>query len=102
MRLRRGCEHLFNCTRDSHEGNAPLQEGLDRHFVGGIQRNAMRSADLRRFKAQPQTGEALQIRLLEIQMRERRQIEGQGRSRPLRVGQRIKNRQPHVGNGDLR
>ena len=97
MRLRRGCEHSFNCTRDAHKGDTTVEECLHGHLVGRIQGDAVRSAFFRRLKGQAQAGEALEVGLLEIQMPQRGQVEGERGGRPLRLGQRVEDGQPHVG-----
>ncbi len=102
MRLWRGCEHLFNCTRDSHERDAAVKECLDGDLVGCVESDAVGSAFLCRFKGEAQAGEALEVGLLKVKMAERGQIEGERGGRPLRVGQRIQDGQAHVGHGDLR
>ena len=102
MGLRRGCEHLLNCTRDSHKGDTTFEECLYGHLVGGVQGNAVGSALFRGLKGQAQAGEALEIGRLEVQMAQGGQVEGERGGRPLRLGQRVEDGQAHVGDGNLR
>ena len=102
MRLGRGCEHFFNCTRDACEGDSALQESLDGHLVGGIESDAVGSAFFCGLEGQAQAREALEVGLLEVQVAERGHVEGQRGSRALRVGERIQDGQAHVCDGDLR
>src|SRR5579863_3660011 len=86
MRLRRGCEHLFNCTRDAGKRDTTFEESLYGHFVGCIQRNTVCPALFRSLKCQPQTGKTDEIGLFEVEMTQGSQVEGEGRSRPFRKG----------------
>ena len=61
-------KHLFDCTRDSHKRDAPLQKRLHGHLVGGIQGDAMRSALFGGIKSQAQARKALEIGRLELQV----------------------------------
>src|SRR5277367_966595 len=58
-------EHFLNCTRDSIERNLPVEKCLNGNFIGGIKRDGMGSANLRRFKCEPQAGKALEVGRLE-------------------------------------
>ena len=98
----RGCKHFFNCTRDSGKRNTTFEECLDRDFVRGIQGDAVRSAFFRGLKGQAQAGKALEVGLLEVQMAQRGQVEGERGGRPLRIRERVQDGQPHVGDRDLR
>ena len=68
VRLGRGRKHFFNCTRYAVKGDFPLQEGLDSHLIGGIQRDAVGSALRRCLIGKAQTGKAFKIRLLKLEM----------------------------------
>jgi len=68
--LRRGCEHLLNCTRDSQEGDTTFEECLDSHFVCCIEGNAVGSALFGCFKSEAEAGEPLEVWRLEIEVAE--------------------------------
>ena len=68
MRFRRGSEHFFNCIRDTSKWDAALEKRLHRHLVGRVQSDAVRSALFRRLERQPQAREALEVRLLKVQV----------------------------------
>ncbi len=55
-----------------------------------------------RLVGQAQAGKALKIRLFEVEMAQRGEVEGQIRDRALRVGESVQDGQAHVGDGDLR
>ena len=84
MRLRRGSEHFFNCIWDSSERDAPCEECLHRHFVGGVEGDAVGAALFCRFVGQAQAGKTLEVGLFEVEMAQGGEIKGQVRGRALR------------------
>jgi hypothetical protein len=71
--------------------DAAVKKGLDSDLVGGVEGNAVRSALFRGLEGQPQAGKALEIRLLEVEMAQGGEIEGQSgrraaRGKPARRG----------------
>ena len=77
MRLRRGCKHFFNCTRDAHKGDTAFEKCFDRDLVGGVEGDAVCAADFGCFEGQSQAGEALEVGRLELQVAQGGQIEGE-------------------------
>ena len=73
----RGCrKHLLNCTWDAHKWDTTIEESCDGHLVGGVEGDAMSSAFFRGLKGEAQAREALQVGLLEVEVRERGEVEG--------------------------
>jgi len=101
MSLGRGSEHLLNCIRDSGKGDAAIEEGVNGNLVGGIEGDAVGSADAGGLEGQAQAGKAVEVRLLEFKMAEGGQIKGQRRGGAFGKGQRIEDGKTHVGDGDL-
>src|ERR1700690_1418877 len=76
MRGRRGSEHSFNCTRDSHKWDSPIEESLDGDLVSRVQCNAVRSTLFSCLKRQAQARKSLEIGWLKVQMAQGGQVEG--------------------------
>ena len=68
MRFRRGSEHSFNCIRDSRERDAPREECLDRNFVRGVERNAMRASFFRSFIGQAKARKSVFLNVILVIM----------------------------------
>ena len=65
----RGCrEYFFNCIRDAVERNTTFEEGFNGHLIGRVEGDAVRSALFGRLKGQSEAREALEVRLLEVEM----------------------------------
>ena len=73
-------KYLFNCTRYAGKWNGSFEECFDRDFIRRIQRDGVRSAPFRSLVGQPEAWEALEVRRAEVQLAQRRHIEGQIRS----------------------
>src|SRR5215472_16607891 len=101
VRFRGGCEHFPNCNRYPSEWDLAIEEGFDGDFIGSIEGNAVRASFFSRFKGEAQAGEALEVRLFEIEVAQGCEIEGEIRGGALRVCQRLEDGQAHVSDGDL-
>src|SRR5580698_11423339 len=93
--FRRRGKHFANCIRDSGKRDTAVEEGLDGHFVGGIEGDAVGSAAGRSLEGKAKTGKAIEIGLLEFKMAQRCEVECERGGRPLRPGQCIENGQAH-------
>ncbi len=61
MRLRRGCEHFLNCTRDAHKGDTTFEECLDGYLVGGVEGDAVGSSNFGGCISQTEARETLEV-----------------------------------------
>src|ERR1700684_2029536 len=93
--FRRRGKHFANCIRDSGKRDTAVEEGLNGHFVGGIEGNAVGSAAGRSLKGKAKAGKAFEIGLLEVELTKGCKIEGERGGRPLRPSKRIKDGQAH-------
>ena len=96
-------QRLPDQSRYVGEGDTPIQEGLDRNLVGGIEDGRRGTSLAPGLAGQFQAGKAPRVRRFELQRADRHQVQ---RRHPgldaLRPGQRVGDRYPHVRVAQLR
>ena len=97
----RGCQDPLDGFGDAQKGKVAAQEGLDSDFVRGVESDTVSAADAGRFVGQAKAREAGEVRLLEVEMRQSCEIEGEVGRHSLRVGHGVEDRQAHVRDGEL-
>ena len=73
-----GSQHPFNCTWDAGEGDAPFEECFYSNFVSGIEGNGVVATFLGGLVGEAEAGEALEIRLLKVEVAQGRKVKGEG------------------------
>ncbi len=97
QRRHRG-EDALDRGGDRGEADLAVEEGGHRDLVGGVEDAGRRPPGPAGLDREPQAGEGLQVRLLEGQLADRRQVEPRHVDvGALRVVQRVGDRHPHVG-----
>ncbi len=90
-------------VRDRREAEPPLEKPRDRHFVRRVQHHRQAALRLERAIREPQARERVRVGRVEIEPPRPREIERRQRRRPpLRIRERVLDRQPHVGDAELR
>src|SRR5579875_1908511 len=90
-------KHSLDCTWNPQEGQLAGKERGDSNLVGGVEGNAVRLRGCGSLVRQPQTGEAFEIRRLKVELLERCHVERKIAGDALRPGERVEDRQAHVG-----
>ena len=97
-----GIHRALDDRRNTEKRQSAGQKRGDRHFVGRVQDNGRDSPCSQRAVGQGQAWESGHVGSVELQRRGRRQIENRERRAPsIGIGQRVLNRQLHVGDAQL-
>ena len=79
-----------------------MQEGVDRHLVGGVQHAAGSPAGVQRLVGQAEGRELVRVRVFKGQLGKGGEVrEGNAAVHPLRVGHRVEDGHPHVRHAQL-
>jgi hypothetical protein len=94
--------HGLDGFGDGGEGDALVEEGRHRLFVGGVQDRGERAPAGQGLVAQAEAREPVVVGDLELQAEAAREVHpGDGRLPAFGIGQRVLDGQPHVGHAEL-
>src|ERR1051326_2216438 len=99
VRLHRRGDHAV----DVAAADALVQESGDRDLVGGVQHGRHRAARRERLEGERERGVALFLDRQKIELAQLGQLEARpSRLEPARIRERVSDRDPHIGNAELR
>jgi hypothetical protein len=98
-----GVQHVGHCAGNIEKADPALHEGIDCDLVRGVEDRRRATTGTQRLTGQTQCREALRVRCHEVEPGEAGKIEPRRlRRHALRPGQRMRDRDAHVGRPKLR